>query len=128
MQDSGVAELKFRDPSRARALTTALGTLVGQIDRPPVSIMHLCGGTDVETARGILGYDRLRGVRALGSELSSKHQLLLVPSRHRAHGCVRSSRSNVEGTHERLGMRVDRAPLDESATCSRTAERDVLDQ
>ena len=51
MSDNGVAELKFRDPQRARALTAALGAVVGQIDRSPVSIMHVCGSHEQAIAR-----------------------------------------------------------------------------
>jgi hydrogenase expression/formation protein HypD len=51
MSNDGVVELKFRDPARARALTTALAALVEQIDRAPVSIMHVCGSHEQAIAR-----------------------------------------------------------------------------
>ena len=51
MSADGVAELKFRDPARARALTSALGQMVEQIDRSPVSIMHVCGSHEQAIAR-----------------------------------------------------------------------------
>jgi hydrogenase expression/formation protein HypD len=51
MSADGVAELKFRDPTRARALTDALGEIVEQIDRMPVSIMHVCGSHEQAIAR-----------------------------------------------------------------------------
>jgi hydrogenase expression/formation protein HypD len=51
MRDNGVGELKFRDPDRARALTAALTGLVDQIERAPVSIMHVCGSHEQAIAR-----------------------------------------------------------------------------
>jgi hydrogenase expression/formation protein HypD len=51
MSADGVAELKFRDPARAHALTAALADMVAQIDRPPVSIMHVCGSHEQAIAR-----------------------------------------------------------------------------
>jgi hydrogenase expression/formation protein HypD len=51
MSADGVAELKFRDPARARALTAALADMVAPLDRPPVSIMHVCGSHEQAIAR-----------------------------------------------------------------------------
>jgi hydrogenase expression/formation protein HypD len=51
MIDNGFAELKFRDPGRARALTKALGGVVDQINHAPVSIMHVCGSHEQAIAR-----------------------------------------------------------------------------
>ena len=51
MSADDVTELKFRDPARARALTAALGAIVEQIDRTPVSIMHVCGSHEQAIAR-----------------------------------------------------------------------------
>jgi hydrogenase expression/formation protein HypD len=39
----GTAELKFRDPARARALVRALEAILREIRREPVSVMHVCG-------------------------------------------------------------------------------------
>lgn len=50
-RDSGVAELKFRDPSRARALSETLARLVDDIGRDPVSVMHVCGSHEQAIAR-----------------------------------------------------------------------------
>jgi hydrogenase expression/formation protein HypD len=49
--DSAVAELKFRDPSRARALSATLQHIVDEIDRSPVSVMHVCGSHEQAIAR-----------------------------------------------------------------------------
>ena len=51
MIDNGIAELKFRDPGRARDLTAALTGVVGQIAHAPVSIMHVCGSHEQAIAR-----------------------------------------------------------------------------
>lgn len=48
---SGVAELKFRDPGRARELTTALARLVQGLHRAPVTLMHVCGTHEQAIAR-----------------------------------------------------------------------------
>ena len=44
------AQLKFRDPARAHALSDAMATLVAQIGRP-VSLMHVCGSHEQAIAR-----------------------------------------------------------------------------
>ena len=43
MPDAGVAQLKFRDPARARRLTGALDAILKDIGRDQVSVMHVCG-------------------------------------------------------------------------------------
>ena len=45
------AELKFRDPVRARALTETLARLTAEIGRNPVSIMHVCGSHEQAIAK-----------------------------------------------------------------------------
>ena len=45
------AELKFRDPARARALSETLARLIDEIGRSPVSIMHVCGSHEQAIAR-----------------------------------------------------------------------------
>ncbi|HUK66835.1 MAG TPA: hydrogenase formation protein HypD [Anaeromyxobacteraceae bacterium] len=45
------AELKFRDPGRARALAEALLREVKAIGRPKVSVMHVCGSHEQAIAR-----------------------------------------------------------------------------
>ncbi len=47
---TGAAELKFRDPDRARALYTALHRLMAAMRRP-VSLMHVCGTHEQAIAR-----------------------------------------------------------------------------
>ena len=49
--DNGVAELKFRDPARARSLADALARVVADMGRSPVSIMHVCGSHEQAIAR-----------------------------------------------------------------------------
>ena len=49
--DGACAELKFRDPSRAKDLTRALSRVVGSIGRSPVSIMHVCGSHEQAIAK-----------------------------------------------------------------------------
>jgi hydrogenase expression/formation protein HypD len=51
MRDSGAAELKFRDPARARDLSATLAALVDQVPHRPVSIMHVCGSHEQAIAR-----------------------------------------------------------------------------
>jgi hydrogenase expression/formation protein HypD len=51
MNDPGVAELKFRDPARAAALSSALARTVREIGRSPVSVMHVCGSHEQAIAR-----------------------------------------------------------------------------
>ena len=46
-----IAELKFRDPVRARALAVRLSEVVAEIGRDPVSIMHVCGSHEQAIAR-----------------------------------------------------------------------------
>jgi len=48
---SGVNELKFRDPGRARDLTAALTRTVDAIGRDPVSVMHVCGSHEQAIAK-----------------------------------------------------------------------------
>ena len=48
---SGAAELRFRDPGRARELTTAIARLVHSLDRAPVTLMHVCGTHEQAIAR-----------------------------------------------------------------------------
>src|SRR6476619_2219604 len=50
-RDSGFAELKFRDPARARALSETLARVVDEIGRDPVSVMHVCGSHEQAIAR-----------------------------------------------------------------------------
>lgn len=45
------AQLKFRDPLRAKALGTRLQELVKEIGRDPVSVMHVCGSHEQAIAR-----------------------------------------------------------------------------
>lgn len=45
------AQLKFRDPERARGLRDALERLVGQADHGPVSVMHVCGSHEQAIAK-----------------------------------------------------------------------------
>ncbi len=47
----GLAQLKFRDPARARALRGALEHMVGQLGRTPVSVMHVCGSHEQAIAK-----------------------------------------------------------------------------
>src|SRR5512145_71087 len=51
MSDNGVAELKFRDQGRARALAAALADAVAKIGRNPVSVMHVCGSHEQAIAK-----------------------------------------------------------------------------
>jgi hydrogenase expression/formation protein HypD len=46
-----IAELKYRDPVRARALVAALERVTRQIGRAPVSVMHVCGSHEQAIAR-----------------------------------------------------------------------------
>jgi hydrogenase expression/formation protein HypD len=63
--DSGFAELKFRDPARARALSAALERSLGAIDRAPVSIMHVCGSHEQAIARFGLRASLPRGLNVI---------------------------------------------------------------
>jgi hydrogenase expression/formation protein HypD len=49
--DRRFAELKFRDPECARALSATLAHLVNEIGRAPVSVMHVCGSHEQAIAR-----------------------------------------------------------------------------
>ena len=46
-----VAELKFRDPAKARALTSAIDRVLDEIDRDRVSVMHVCGSHEQSIAK-----------------------------------------------------------------------------
>ncbi len=45
------AELKFRDPQRARALTAKIERTLQQIEHSPVSLMHVCGSHEQAIAK-----------------------------------------------------------------------------
>jgi len=45
------AELKFRDPARARAMVEALARITAGIGRPRVSVMHVCGSHEQAIAK-----------------------------------------------------------------------------
>src|SRR3970040_1815389 len=45
------AELKFRDPVPARALSDTLARLTDEIGRSPASIMHVCGSHEQAIAK-----------------------------------------------------------------------------
>ena len=47
----GATELRFRDPAQAKALSAALGRVVGEIGRSPVSVMHVCGSHEQSIAK-----------------------------------------------------------------------------
>jgi hydrogenase expression/formation protein HypD len=51
MSDGAWAELKFRDPARARELTQALSRVVRSLGRAPVSVMHVCGSHEQAIAK-----------------------------------------------------------------------------
>src|SRR4030095_14407162 len=51
VRDPGIAELKFRDSARARALSDTLARVVDDIGRDPVSVMHVCGSHEQAIAR-----------------------------------------------------------------------------
>ena len=46
-----VAELKFRDPVKARALTAAIERVLDEIGRERVSVMHVCGSHEQSIAK-----------------------------------------------------------------------------
>jgi hydrogenase expression/formation protein HypD len=48
---AGAAELKFRDPTKARELALALDRITQQIGRSPVSVMHVCGSHEQAIAK-----------------------------------------------------------------------------
>ncbi len=47
----GAAELRFRDPAKARELTAAIGRVCGEIGRAPITLMHVCGSHEQAIAR-----------------------------------------------------------------------------
>ncbi len=49
--DKQLAQLKFRDPARARALGEALNRVTQEIGRDPISVMHVCGSHEQAIAR-----------------------------------------------------------------------------
>jgi hydrogenase expression/formation protein HypD len=51
VRDTGVSELRFRDPGRARALAATLEQLCTQIGRDSVSVMHVCGSHEQSIAK-----------------------------------------------------------------------------
>ena len=51
MADAAAADLKFRDPVQARALTAALAHHCERIGRAPVSVMHVCGSHEQAIAK-----------------------------------------------------------------------------
>jgi len=50
-RDGGAAELKFRDPARARGLVEALVRRTAEIGRAPISVMHVCGSHEQAIAK-----------------------------------------------------------------------------
>ncbi|MEI6667829.1 MAG: hydrogenase formation protein HypD [Acidobacteriota bacterium] len=50
-RDPALAELKFRDPDRARALVAALAQRTAELGRTPVSVMHVCGSHEQAIAK-----------------------------------------------------------------------------
>jgi hydrogenase expression/formation protein HypD len=58
-------DLKFRDPERARSLAAAMASLVEQIGRKPVSLMHVCGSHEQAIARFGLRAVFPRGLRVI---------------------------------------------------------------
>jgi len=48
---TGAAELKFRDPAKARALAHALERVSGEVGHTPVSVMHVCGSHEQSIAK-----------------------------------------------------------------------------
>src|SRR6266496_6662880 len=49
--DAAAAQLKFRDPARARALVGSLQRLVAAMGRAPVAVMHVCGSHEQAIAK-----------------------------------------------------------------------------
>ncbi len=49
--DTDAAQLKFRDPTAARALGAAIEKVTREIGRDPVSVMHVCGSHEQAIAR-----------------------------------------------------------------------------
>jgi hydrogenase expression/formation protein HypD len=48
---AGVEQLKFRDPTQARALVAKLGELTTRVGHAPVSVMHVCGSHEQAIAK-----------------------------------------------------------------------------
>jgi hypothetical protein len=90
--------------------------------------MHVGRGPDIETACGILHNERSRPGRAFHIELASEHQLLLIPSRQRAHTSIDPSCADVERVHERLRSNAESAPIDTPSPLPSTPEREILHQ
>jgi hydrogenase expression/formation protein HypD len=64
--DGSVAQLKFRDPARARALSERLIQLIGEVGRKdPVSIMHVCGSHEQAIAKFGLRATLPRGLNVI---------------------------------------------------------------
>jgi hydrogenase expression/formation protein HypD len=51
MPEAGLAQVKFRDPARARALAAALARTVGEVGRAPLTVMHVCGSHEQAIAK-----------------------------------------------------------------------------
>src|SRR5512140_1883892 len=49
--ETALAQLKFRDPSRARLLAESLARVTREIGRSPVSVMHVCGSHEQAIAK-----------------------------------------------------------------------------
>jgi hydrogenase expression/formation protein HypD len=49
--DAAFRQLKFRDPTRAKALVDRLARTVKQVDHSPVSLMHVCGSHEQAIAK-----------------------------------------------------------------------------
>lgn len=47
----GPAELRFRDPAKARALAAALDSVTREVDHAPVAVMHVCGSHEQSIAK-----------------------------------------------------------------------------
>ena len=47
----GPAELRFRDPAKARALAATLDSVTRAVDHAPVSVMHVCGSHEQSIAK-----------------------------------------------------------------------------
>ncbi|MGE5745398.1 MAG: hydrogenase formation protein HypD [Gemmatimonadota bacterium] len=47
----GASELRFRDPTKAQALSAALARVTAEIGRKPVSVMHVCGSHEQAIAK-----------------------------------------------------------------------------
>ena len=51
MTANGAGELKFRDPVRARQLSSALAQIVDTIGRDDITVMHVCGSHEQAIAK-----------------------------------------------------------------------------